>query len=182
MQFVTHVRFWGVFNVTHRRFTGVFSINNSHKRDTAGNMRIPVIPDDADAPGTILKKYIFENLSPGQVRIHCYSATASQLAYFKFSGKPNAMYSPSQPIGKNAVNDRFKKAGMIMNLSKPLHGHSLRRLAITKMVCGGVSITEVMSAARHTSVSASSAYIQRNQSSDLMKLQALGINVALKSD
>jgi integrase len=145
-------------------------------------MRIPVIPDDPDSPGTILKKFVFENMSPGQVRIHCYPATASQLAYFKFAGKPNAMYSPGQPLGKNSINDRFKKAGVIMGLSKPLHGHSLRRLAITKMVCGGVSITEVMSAARHTSVSATTAYIQRNQSSNLTKLQALGIDVPLKSD
>jgi len=131
---------------------------------------------DANSPGNILYRYIFENMSPGQLRLHCQNATPSQLQYLRAT-KPKAMYSPGQPLGKNTINDRFRDAGVIIGLSKPLTGHSLRRLAITRMATGGVQLTEIMATARHSSVAATTAYMGRNDASQAKKLKALGYTI-----
>ena len=95
-------------------------------------MRLPIIPSDVNSPGNILYRYVFQNMSPGQIRLHCQVASESQKQIFK-AWKPSAMYSPNMPLGRNTINDRFTEAGVILGLDKPLKGHALRRMAITKM-------------------------------------------------
>lgn len=141
-------------------------------------MRLPVIADDPESPGTILKDYVMNKMSPGQTRLYCYPASEVQRQYYKFLGKPHALFSPNQPIGKNVITKRFHDLGAKLGLSGTLNGHSLRSLAITRMVNGGVNIVEVMATARHASVSATTAYIQRNPVSSIQKLNALGVETS----
>jgi len=58
-----------------------------------------------------------------------------------------------------------------------LKGHALRRLAITKMARGGVQLTEIMATARHSSIAASAAYMERTDKSQVTKLKALSVNM-----
>lgn len=157
--------------------THKLSATNSYVRDTKGSMRLPIIPEDPDSPGTIYHNFISTKLSPGQTRLLCYPATLSQMQYFMAAGFHTSMYSPSHPLGKNTVAAYFKEIGCLLQLTTPLTGHALRSLCITKLVNGGVAITEVMSTARHNSVSASSVYQRRTGESHKNKMAALGISV-----
>lgn len=154
----------------------VSSVNNSWTRDTGGAMRLPIMANDPNSPGNILYRFVFEKMSPGQTRLHCQPATNAQLNAFK-TWKPTAIYSPSLPLGHNTIRDRFLTAGVILGLEKPLKGHALRRLAITKMARGGVQLTEIMATARHSSIAASAAYMGRTDKSQVTKLKALGVNM-----
>lgn len=153
------------------------STTNSWKRNTEGSMRIPIISQDVNSPGTILFNYITNKMSPGQLRIHCKPATRKQMEKFRIMNFPEAMYSPDQPLGRNTIREYFQEAGVILKLQKPLNGHALRRLSITKMASGGVCLTEIMATARHSSIAATSAYMQRNHDTGKARLKALGINL-----
>ena len=148
------------------------------KRDTAGNMRLPIVTDDPNSPGTIFWNYIMHKMSPGQLRIHCKPATFAQKMAFSHQGR-ESMYS-LMPLGHNTINMYFREVGLLLGLSKELKGHSLRGLCISKMVNGGVSITEVMATARHNSVSASATYQKRNGVSNQIKMKALGVSIPPK--
>ena len=139
-------------------------------------MRLPVIPEDINSPGTILYDFIVNKMSPMQLRLHCKPATKSGLTYF-LSCKPTALYSPNIPLGKNTITTYFHEAGCILKLHNKLNGHSLRRLMITKMLNGGVMLSEVMATARHSSVAASNAYQQRSDVSSTVKLYSLGVHL-----
>lgn len=138
-------------------------------------MRLPIIPGDENSPGNILLAFVENKISPGQTRLYCLPATPAQLQYFKANNFHQALFSPSQPAGKNTINGWFKAAGVLLGLEKPLCGHSLRRLAISKLVNGGVAVTEVMAVARHNSISATSVYMQRSSETLPTRLGALGI-------
>jgi hypothetical protein len=97
----------------------LYSVHNSHRRDTDGALRLPIIPEDPQSPGTVFHKYVLHHMSPGQLRIHCFPASPGQRNAFLALNKPLAMYSPAQPLGKNTINDYFAEAGMLLNLDKP---------------------------------------------------------------
>ncbi len=101
-------------------------------------------------------------------------ATVAQKHTFVGSGRAGALYSPSQPLGRNTITDLFTKAGVQLQMSVPLKGHALRRMAITKMANGGIQISEIMATARHGSVSTTMAYMQNNENSGVTKLKSLG--------
>jgi len=118
-----------------------------------------------------------EKMSPGQLRIHCQPATSAQKMAFASIKRPEALYSPNMPLGKNSITQLFAEAGVLLALENPLKGHSLRRMAITKMATGGVSVQEIMATARHTSVAAAVTYMSRTDDSNAKKIKALGINL-----
>lgn len=151
------------------------SVHNSYKRDTVGNLRLPIVPEDQTSPGTLLHRFIFAKMSPGQTRFHCQPATLAQRNAFVGLGRPEALYSPSQPLGRNTITNLFTQAGIRLEMAAPLKGHALRRMAITKMASGGVQISEIMATARHGSVSATLSYMQNTNASGVAKLQSLGL-------
>ena len=133
------------------------------------------MPEDVTSPGTVLHRFVFTKMSPGQTRFHCQPATVAQKNAFVGLGRPEALYSPSQPLGRNTITNLFTQAGVRLEMAAPLKGHALRRMAITKMANGGVQISEIMATARHGSVSATMAYMQNNNASGVAKLKSLGL-------
>lgn len=162
--------------------THKLTVNNSYRRDTEGSMRIPIFPQDINSPGTIFYDYVFNKTAPGQTRLHCYPATNNQRQCYANLGKPTAVYSGTTPVGHNTITNYFNDAGALLGLKNKLNGHAMRRLCITKMVNGGVGLSEIMATARHSSVAATLTYQKRTEKGTCVKLAALGMQIPHKTD
>lgn len=82
--------------------------------------------------------------------------------------------SPNRPLGENTVATRLKVAAKRLGLGD-VTGHGLRRLCCTTLHnADGVSSKEVIDTMRHTSISTSNAYTERNMDSESAKLRAQG--------
>ena len=90
--------------------------------------------------------------------------------------KDGSGYSPRQPLGKNSIPNLFKSAAEKLGLKNVEHfrPHALRAFFITKLANSkNVSMGELMSASRHTSVSASMAYQARSSHSEANRVNTL---------
>ena len=101
LHFSTYLSSCGLSNLLDKSCH--LSVTNSYRRDTSNLFQLPIIPSDADSPGTILWNYVRNCLSPGQLRLHCKPITANYQLSFS-SVKPQAQYSPLQPLGKTLFN------------------------------------------------------------------------------
>jgi len=50
------------------------SVRNSYRRDISKLFQLPIVPKDADSPGTILWNYVRNCLFSGQLRLHSLQA------------------------------------------------------------------------------------------------------------
>ena len=124
----------------------------------------------------ILKRYMLK-ISPGQERLFCKPATEKQIESFVTNGFYNAQMSPMQPLGITMIRDLFKMGAEMLGITNPTQfgGHALRSYFCTQLYNSPeVSCKEAMGAARHSSVSASITYIQRNNASEAGRMRALG--------
>jgi len=84
------------------------SVHNNWVRDTNGSMRLPVIPEDPDSPGTIYWDYVNNRMSPGQTRLFCAPADNDMIMKFATKGYVNARYCHTKPLGKNKIAAYFR--------------------------------------------------------------------------
>ena len=156
--------------------THKLTVHNSWRRDTKGSLRLPILPEQKDSPGTIYWKFLMDHVSPGQERLFCKPASIKQKYLYTVKGFPTAMYSAVEPLGKNSITGLFKQCAELLGIEvQAFSGHALRRECISKMVNNNVPIAEAMATARHSSVSASLAYHKRPVESEVAKFKAFGI-------
>ena len=136
------------------------SVHNSYLRDTSDVMRFLVDYEDPANFGSSLLRLIAKH-SPGQVRMYCSVASTSRRATLARSGHPNAFFIPNKPMGYKKIGNLIKKLGQkVLGLPPTFRPHSLRSAMITMLANDpSVSTKETMKAARHSSVSATNAYI-----------------------
>ena len=91
-------------------------------------------------------------------------------------GKNNARMSPKEPLGVNTIAVMLKEACAKVGLDEKNTGHGLRGIYISTLANNpSVNIEECLVSARHSSVSAQRPYIRRNETSECVKFDALGV-------
>ena len=164
----------GLVDKTHK-----LDINNDHVRENSDHMRLPVMDNDptsACLSGSI--KRFLDKLAPGQTRIYCKVVPEHvRNTPGKFHGQ---FFYPNSPLGRNTILKVFKAGAVILGLPNPetFSPHSLRAYFVTSLANdSGVSDQERMTASRHSSVAASAIYQVRNNTSEVNRFSALGINI-----
>ena len=154
--------------------TNKLSVHNSYLRQTGNSMRFPCDFDDDNNFGAALVRLV-EKMSPGQTCIYCKVATTSYIASLQRMGHMKALFFPAKPLGAKTITKLFKDDANLLGLSPSFRAHSLRSAFITMLANDpSVSISETMSAARHTSVSASMNYQLADGISETNRLVAIG--------
>ena len=177
----------GTFESGHpfqgQEFYGIQSFQDKTNKLTTTNtvilrttgMRIPKGDvNDPKSIGGCITRYLGK-WSPGQTRLYCKPATASQKIHWTSIGYPKAAFSANQPIGVNTIRKMMKDAAVKLGFSAT--GHAFRRLFVTTIVnTPGVSTEEALASSRHNSVAAQRAYMVRGKASEAAKLAGMGFN------
>lgn len=154
------------------------TVNQNYSRETSGVLCFPINENDPNCFGASLRRYI-NKLSPGQKRMYCYWRTDAAAVFpGGDGGSLQYIFHARKPLGMNKIRELFTEGAAILGLPKKFLPHSLRALCITRMVNdNGVSLSETMEVARHSSVAASKDYMVVNGVSAFNRMKALGASV-----
>ena len=154
--------------------TNKLSVHNSYLRNCGTSMRFPVNFDDDENFGAALVR-LKQKIGPDQKRMYCQPAPKSYQLSLARMGHYNVHFYANKPLGPKSIAKLFKDGAKHLGLPDSFRPHSLRSALITKLANDpSVSIAETMSAARHTSVSASMNYQRSDGVSEANRLRAIG--------
>ena len=171
--------YYGFGGFAHK--TKKLSIHNSFLDDNDEEfMRIPLIPDDPSNLAACIERMI-EKFTPGQTRFYCKVMTEQQKKrYVEDGGDSKHEFQANVHLGKTKIKQLFDEGAEILGLENPedFYPHSLRAMFITELANNPfVSTRELLSSARHASLTSSIAYQTRDGESESNKFKALGINI-----
>ena len=94
-------------------------------------------------------------------------------------GRPRVVYNKLRPTGKDTISHLFKTGAKLLGITdySQFTGHALRANYVTKVVNLDLNPKEKLCATRHATLNAQITYVQPSEKSEVIKLQALGLDI-----